>query len=40
MKLLNGTGLDTYELNAVVSTLNFILFNSIKFHILDTTLNK
>ena len=39
-KLLNGTGLDVYEMNAVISTLNFILYNSVKFHVSDSTLNK
>ena len=39
-KLLSGTGLDVYEMNAVVSTLNFILYNSVKFHVSDSVLNK
>lgn len=40
IKLLSGTGLDVYEMNAVISTLNFILHNSIRFHVNDTVLNK
>jgi hypothetical protein len=37
---LSGTGLDVYEMNAVVSTLNFILYNSVRFNVPDGTLNK
>lgn len=33
LKLLSGTGLDTYEMNAVIATLNFILHNSVMFQI-------
>ena len=33
LKLLGGTGLDPYEMNAVIATLNFILRNSIMFQI-------
>lgn len=39
-KLLSGTGLDIYETNAVVATLNFILHNSLQFHVSDSVLNK
>lgn len=39
-KLLNNTGLDIYEMNAVVATLNFILHNSVRFHVSDAILNK
>ena len=35
-----GTGLDVYESNAVVATLNFILHNSVQFHVSDSVLNK
>lgn len=38
--MLNGTGLDTYEINAVAATLNFILHNSVEFHVSDIVLNK
>ena len=40
MKLLNGTGLDIYEMNAVAATLNFILQNSVMFQVSDSILNK
>jgi Fe2+ transport system protein B len=38
--LLIGTGLDQYEMNAVVATLYFILTNSVMFQVADATLNK
>ena len=40
LKLLGGTGLDTYEMNAVIATLNFILHNSVMFQIEENKLNK
>lgn len=40
VKLLTGTGLDQYEMNAVASTLYFILHNSVMFQISDIVLNK
>jgi hypothetical protein len=40
LKLLIGTGLDQYEMNAVVATLYFILTNSVMFQVADATLNK
>ena len=40
LKLLTGTGLDHYEMNAVVSTLNFILANAVMFQVSDAVLNK
>ena len=39
-KLLNGTGLDYYEMHSVMATLKFILENSITFNVNDVTLNK
>ena len=40
VKLLTGTGLDEYEMNAVAATLYFILSNSVMFQVADTILNK
>jgi len=40
LKLLGGTGLDSYEMNAVIATLNFILHNSVMFQVSDSQLNK
>jgi hypothetical protein len=40
LKLLAGTGLDPYEMNAVIATLNFILHNSVMFQVTETQLNK
>lgn len=40
VKLLSGTGLDVYEMNAVISTLGFILRNAVLFHVGDGVLNK
>lgn len=40
LKLLTGTGLDHYEMNAVVSTLYFILSNAVMFQVPDAVLNK
>ena len=39
-KLLGGTGLDYYEMHAVVATLEFILHNSVMFQVTDPTLFK
>jgi hypothetical protein len=38
--LLSGTGLDPYEMNAVIATLNFILNNSVMYQIDELKLNK
>lgn len=40
VKLLTGTGLDQYEMNAVAATLYFILHNSVMFQVSDIVLNK
>ena len=33
LKLLGGTGLDSYEMNGVIATLNFILRNAVMFQV-------
>jgi len=40
VKLLTGTGLDQFEMNAVAATLYFILHNSVMFQVSDIVLNK